>query len=280
MMPLPKAVDESGLLPAEPKPGYGELWRRYHASGPGDDSEEELVKQYLPLVKTLVARMAMTLPPQIEAEDLHSAGMIGLLNAIRKFDPQSGSPFEAYARLRIRGAVIDELRRLDWAPRSVHAKSRKIQEAMARLEQRLGRLPEDEEMAGALGLSLSEYDQWLEDVRPTTFLCLDAVHPDADGEECTQHEVIHDPSQEDAAGSASRADLARLIAQRILQLPDLHRKVIALYYFEDLRLREIAEASGLCESRICQVHTQAILAIKSYLEACDAGPMKVAAVSP
>lgn len=280
MMPWSKLADETGPLPTEVRPSCAELWHRYHATGPGDSSEEELVKKYLPLVKTIVARVAMTLPPHIETEDLYSAGLIGLLTAVRKFDPKTGSPFEAYARLRVRGAVIDELRRLDWAPRSVHAKSRKIQQAMERMEQRHGRLPEDEEVAGALGLSLDEYHQWLEEVRPATFVCLDAVHQNIDEEESSQHDLIDDPTQENAVDVASRSEMARLIAERILQLPELHRKVIALYYYEDLRLREIAEASGLCESRICQVHTQAILAIKTYLEAHESGSVKLSAVSP
>jgi RNA polymerase sigma factor for flagellar operon FliA len=274
MMPLPRASDETELLPRERKPGSVELWRRYHATGPGDASEEELVKKYLPLVKTVVGRLAMNLPPQIEAEELQSAGMIGLLNAVRNFNPQSGCPFEAYARLRIRGAVLDTLRRMDWAPRSVQVRARQVQKAMAQLEQREGRVPNDDEMAAALQISVDDYHQWLEEIRPATLVCLDAVHREEDEEEGTHHEIVSDPTQEDAAGAASRAELARLIAERIQQLPELHRKVIALYYFEDLRMREIAEAAGLSESRICQVHTQAILAIKSYLETREALPRK------
>ena len=274
MMSLLKASDDTTQLPREPRPSCVELWRRYHASGPGDASEEELVKKYLPLVRSVVGRLALTLPPHIDGDDLNSAGMVGLLNAVRNFDPKTGSPFEAYARLRIRGAVIDELRRMDWAPRSVHVKARRIQKAMEQLEQRLHRLPEDDEMAEALEISVPEYQRWLEEIRPATFLCLDAAHQEGDDDEGTHHEVLSDPLQEDAAETAARAERARLIAERILQLPELHRKVIALYYYEDLRLREIAEAAGLCESRICQVHTQAILAIRSFLEACENLPVK------
>jgi RNA polymerase sigma factor for flagellar operon FliA len=251
-------------------PGQTELWLRYHATGPGDASEEALVRNYLPLVKSIVGRLAMNLPPQIESEELHSAGLIGLLNAVRDFDPSFGAPFEAYARLRIRGAILDELRRMDWAPRSVHAKARQVQAAMDQLEQRHGRLPTDPEMAEALQLPLGEYHRWLDEIRPVTFICLDSVTVDENNETFSPHDLISDPTQDDAASAASRADLARLIAERIQQLPELHRKVIALYYYEDLRLREIAEACGLCESRICQVHTQAILAIKNYLQTCEA----------
>jgi RNA polymerase sigma factor for flagellar operon FliA len=266
--------DDAVPAPRERWPGAVELWHRYHATGPGDASEEELVKQYLPLVKSVVARLAITLPPLIDLEELQSAGMIGLLNAVRNFDPHTGSPFEAYARLRIRGAVIDELRRMDWVPRSVHVKARKIRQAMEVLEQRQGRFATDDEVAAELGVPVEEYRQWLDDVRPATFVCLDAAHQEQDEEEGTHHEVVSDPTQEDAMEVAARAERARLIAERLQQLPDLHRKVIALYYYEGLRLREIAAAAGLCESRICQVHAQAILAIKSYLEACEALPAK------
>jgi RNA polymerase sigma factor for flagellar operon FliA len=260
-------------MPAtEHRPSAADLWHRYHARGPGDASEEELVKQYLPLVKSVVGRIAINLPPHLDAADLHSVGMIGLLNAVRNYDPQANSCFEAYARLRIRGAVIDELRRMDWAPRSVHAKARKVQRAMDLLEQRLGRFATDAEMAGALEITVEEYHAWLDEIRPAAFVFLDAAHRNEDEEEATHHEVIHDPAQDDPFDHAARADLAERIAERIQRLPDLHRKVIALYYFEGLRLREIAEASGLCESRICQVHTQAILAIRTSLEDCEALP--------
>lgn len=255
-----------------------ELWERYRAAGPGDASEEQLLLRYVPLVKQVVGRLAINLPPHIEVEDLYSAGMIGLLNALRAYDPQTNTCFEAYARLRIRGAVIDELRRMDWAPRSVHVKARKVQQAMETLEQRHGRLATDAEMAEALGLSVDEYRRWLDDIRPAAFVCLDGVHCDEDGEEATHHEVIYDPAQEEPSEAAVRAERARLIAERIQQLPELHRKVLALYYFEGLRLREIAAAAGLCESRICQIHTQAILAIRSYLAAREAAPAQAVAV--
>lgn len=255
-----------------------ELWERYRAAGPGDASEEQLLLRYVPLVKHVVGRLAINLPPHIALEDLYSAGMIGLLQALRAYNPQTNTCFEAYARLRIRGAVIDELRRMDWAPRSVHLKARKVQQAMETLEQRYGRLATEDEMAQALGLPVDEYRRWLDDIRPAAFVCLDGVHCDEDGEEATHHDVIYDPAEEEPSEAAVRAERARLIAERIQQLPELHRKVLALYYFEGLRLREIAAVAGLCESRICQIHTQAILAIRSYLAAREAAPPQAVAV--
>jgi len=248
------------------------LAQRYHCAAPGSPAEEELVRQHLSLVKTLVGRIAMTLPAHVEAEDLYSAGMVGLLNAVRNFDPQGGSTFESYARVRIRGAIFDELRRLDWVPRSVHEKARKVQAAIQQIEQRKGALPEPHEVAKVLKLTLGEYEDLLEEIKPATFICLDAAHMSEDGNDGGRYESIADTSQSDPSDNAARQELSRLIQQRLEQLPEMQRQVLALYYFEDLRLREIAEVFGVTESRICQIHAQAILAIKAFVRRCEAVP--------
>jgi len=252
------------------KPTPQRLWQRYQAAGHGSGLEEELVHRYLPLVKTVVGRLAISLPPHVEMDDLYSAGLVGLLQAVRQYDPNIGTAFEPYARLRIRGAVLDDLRRMDWVPRSVHAKARKIQSTMAELEQRLGRLPTNDEVAAALQLPLKEYEAWLEAVRPCTFICLDAVSAGEEDDDLSEHEVLADDAQGAASETVSRLELARLVAERIEQLPEIHRKVLALYYYEDYRLREIAEVCGLCESRICQIHTQSILSIRAHVEQYEA----------
>jgi RNA polymerase sigma factor for flagellar operon FliA len=244
--------------------------RRYQPTSPGSDAEAELVEQYLPLVKTVVGRIAMGLPSHVDAEELHSVGMVGLLNAVRQFDPKGGSSFESYARVRIRGAIYDELRRLDWVPRSVHDKARKVRVVMERLQQTLGRVPEDGEMATALSLTGSEYEELMEEIRPATFVCLDAAPNGDDSGEGSNYESVADSSQPDPQEQAARHELARIIAERLEQLPEMQRKVLALYYFEDMRLREIAEVFGVTESRICQIHSQAILAIKAYLHRREA----------
>src|SRR5258707_5224528 len=151
------------------------LWPSRGRIRPGSPKEEELVQQYIPLVKSVVGRLAMTLPPHVDGEDLYSAGLGGLLSAIRQYDPTAGTAFETYARLRIRGSVFDELRRMDWVPRSVHTKARKVQAVMQTIEQRRGRAATDQEMAKALKISVAEYHQWQEEVKPATFLCLDAA---------------------------------------------------------------------------------------------------------
>lgn len=267
-------------LPAAPAPeprvAQADLWQRYRAAGASESSEEELVRTYLPLVKTVVGRLAMTLPPQVSVEDLHSVGLIGLLHAVRHFNPSLGTAFEPYARLRIRGAVLDELRRMDWATRYVHAKARQVQGVMGHLEQSLGRLPTDAEMAAALGLSPEDYARWLDEIRPATFISLDvASAPDADeegaGADRLDHEAGRELEDEDTPSErASRHDLAGLVRARIAELPDLQRQILAMHYFEDLRLKEIAQALGFSEAHICQTHAKAILAIRAHLDRLEA----------
>ena len=243
------------------------LWQRYRESS-DTQSENDLVVQYIPLVKTIVGRLAMTLPTHVDFEELQSVGVIGLLHAMRNFDPQNGASFETYARFRIRGAVIDELRKMDWASRTVREKARKIQTAMLELEQRDAQnVPTDEQVAAELKISVEDYLRWLDEVRPTTFVCIDTAPTDVDGAEPrSPAEMISDPTQETPMDTAARREMAGLIADRIKKLPELQRKVLSLYYYEGLRLREIAEAFGVTESRICQVHAQAILSIRSYLQ--------------
>ncbi len=263
------ALIESAPPAPETPVDLAQLWRCYAKSGHGSGAEGELVERHLPLVRTVVGRIAMSLPPHVDIEDLNSAGLVGLLNAIRRFNPCSGASFETYARLRIRGAVLDELRRLDWVPRSVHEKARRVQEVMMTLEQKNGRIPTEPEMAAALRMTLGDYQQLLTEIRPATFVCLDSVRG-SDGEEGPRNgEVLADESAESPRDRTAVRELSDLIAARIQELPEVQRKVLSLYYFEDLRLREIAEVFGVTESRICQIHAQAILSLKSFLRRHD-----------
>jgi len=244
-------------------------WPSARQLRPGSKVETELVEKHIPLVRTVVGRLAMTLPPHVDGEDLYSAGLMGLLNAVRQYNPEAGTSFETYARLRIRGAVFDELRRMDWVPRSVHTKARRVQAVMQEIEQARGRAATEQEMAHALQISVTEYQQWLEEIRPTTFVCLDASFTTDSDDTPSQYESFADVRQENPMDGAFRQEVSGLIAARIKKLPDMQQKVLALYYYEDLRLREIAEVFGLTESRICQIHAQAIHSIKSYLQRVD-----------
>ena len=251
-------------------PNAQELWRHYQKEA-NSQTENALVERYLPLVRYAVGRLAMTLPEHVDRDDLHSAGLVGLLQSLRNYDPASGTSFESYARLRIRGAMLDELRKMDWVPRTVHEKARRLQDTMGQLEQRLGRVPTDSEMAAALKISTAAYAELLDEVRPAQFICLDAVCNSEGDDAGNLYEVVPNQNQDGPREQASRAELKRMIFERLKQLPEIQRKVLALYYGEDLHLREIAEVFGLTESRICQIHAQAILSIRAYLQRVESG---------
>jgi RNA polymerase sigma factor FliA len=264
----PKAA-AAGRKPAVRRTAASVEWPKPRQLRPGSAAEGALIEQYLPLVRHVVGRLAQTLPPHVDGEDLYSAGLGGLLNAVRQYNPRAGTAFETYARLRIRGSVFDELRRMDWVPRSIHTKARKVQATMQHLEQIKGRPPTEAEMAAALGLSTAAYQRLLEQIRPATFVCLDSALSQEHDDSLTPHESMADLRQENPLEGTFRREIADLIATRIDALPEAQRRVLALYYYEDMRLREIAEIFNLTESRICQIHAQAVLALKAFLQSYD-----------
>ena len=250
-----------------------ELWQRYHQQKPDakSDTENALVQKYLPLVSAVVNRLAMTLPEHVDHDDLYSVGLIGLLQALRNYNPACGTSFETYARVRIRGAMLDELRRMDWVPRTIHEKARRIKQVLGELEQKLGKTPTEAQMAKAMNLPLQEYQDLLDEVRPAAFVCLDAVNTSEDGDSGPLYEVIADQAHDGPLEKVSNNELKQVIFERLKELPEMQRKVLALYYLEDMHLREIAEVFKLTESRICQIHAQAILSIRSYLQRFESG---------
>jgi RNA polymerase sigma factor for flagellar operon FliA len=263
--PTPAGKKAKPLAKRKASSSTSNIWRLYARSGHGSPLENKLMEDHLPLVKNVVGRLAMTLPSHIHPEDLYSSGLVGLLNALRRFNPKSGTSFETYARVRIRGAVLDELRKIDWVPRSIHDKARLVEKCMAEIEQQKGRIPSEAEMAKSLKLSITEYRQLLEEVRPATFVCLDAARGlEEDGS--SRYESMADEKMISPDERVERREMAQLIATRIRQLPEMQRKVLALYYYEDLRLREIAAVFGVTESRICQIHAQALLSVKAGLK--------------
>ncbi len=240
------------------------VWQRYSTDDYGTDLENDLVHKHLPLVKSVVGRIAINLPPHVPREDLLSVGMMGLLQAIRNYDPANVASLESYARHRIRGAVLDELRRVDWVPRSVHDKSKLVQKAILELEQVLGRVPESEEVAKHMGLKIADYEVLIEKIKPTTFISLDSAS-NQDGEN-DEPFAIQDDSAKDPVDEAAKREMIRIVGTKIDALPDTMRKVLSFYYFENMRLREIAEIFGVTESRICQIHSQAILSLRALVQ--------------
>jgi RNA polymerase sigma factor for flagellar operon FliA len=212
-----------------------------------------------------VDRIKLNLPAHVDVDDLYSVGVTGLIAAVRKYDPTQDSTFAAYATMRIRGAVLDELRRLDWCPRRARAKARKIKEVINEIEQATGSPAEEEEIQQRLGLSNKEFNRWMEEARPVTFVAIDGP-ADEDHEGTSLHEVIADENNVLTRDRMEHDELLQLVAQRIQQLPDIPKKILAMYYFENMRLAEIAAVFGLTESRICQIHSQTVLSLRASLQ--------------
>ena len=243
-----------------------ELWRRYKADG-DTRARERLVLAYSPLVKYVAGRTAAGLPPHVEEADLISYGLVGLISAIERFDLGREIKFETYAIMRIKGAIIDELRAMDWVPRSVRARAREIERANAKLENRLQRAPSDQEMADELGVALSELHDSLLAISHSSMAALDEMWnvSDSSGDQVSLMDTLEDPGAPDPAKVLDMGDLKDRIADSIARLPEREKLVIALYYYENLTLREIGEVLGVTESRISQLHTKAVLRLRSKM---------------
>jgi len=240
-------------------------WRAYQGVSTDAIDEKELIERYLPLVRNVVDRIKLNLPAHVDIDDLYSVGVTGLIAAVRRYDPNQGNTFAGYAATRIRGAVLDELRRMDWCPRRVRARTRKLKEAIGALEQRLGRAATEEETCAELGLSARDYAKWLDESRPVTFIAIDQISEGEESDGPSLHEALPDENDETGREKMEKQELLQILAQRMTELPDIPRKILAMYYFEKMRLAEIALVFGLTESRICQIHSQTILSLRSYL---------------
>jgi RNA polymerase sigma factor FliA len=243
-----------------------DLWRRYKASG-DLHARERLVVAYSPLVKYVSGRMASGLPAHVDEADLISYGLVGLINAIERFEPAREIKFETYAITRIKGAIIDELRTQDWVPRSVRARAREIERANAKLEHQLQRAPTDEEMATELKISVEDFQDFLLQISNSTVAALDELWTtsDSSGDAVSLLDTIHDPDAPDPAAVMDQTDLKDRVADAIARLPEREKLVVALYYYENLTLREIGEVLGVTESRVSQLHTKAVLRLRSRL---------------
>ncbi len=239
--------------------------KAYSRSVPPLEPDWSLVESYLPLVKSIVGKMRMYFPPQVDVEDIYSVGVSGLISATQRLDPAKAKSFGSFATLRVRGAILDELRRLDWMPRASRIKAKQYRKVVDQLEQTLRRPATEEEIRKELGISLKEYRILLDRLRPISMIPLDrSVNPDGN-DQATVHDIIADDTELNARESCENREVIQLLRERIEQLPEAPRKVLILYYFEGLRLAEIATVFNLTESRICQIHAQAVIGLRTYL---------------
>ena len=224
---------------------------------------EQLLARYTPLIKYVVERLAVGLPKNVDHEDLMSAGMLGLLDAYDKFDAKKGTKFETYAVWRIKGAVLDQLRALDWASRSIRRKAREVDASVRRLDQRLGRAASEEEIAKEAKMPLADYHRLMDQVRGAVLLSLDEVRTPEDGDSIGLADMIEDPSTPDVLARIEEEETRALLLETLNQLPEQERVVVALYYYEHMTLREIGLTLGISESRVSQVHSRAVVRLKS-----------------
>ena len=215
--------------------------------------------------------MSSGLPAHVEESDLISYGLIGLINAIERFDIEREIKFETYAITRVKGAIIDELRALDWVPRSVRARAREIERAHAKLEHRLHRTPSDEEMARELRMDVDDFQEALLKISNSAVVALDELWAvsDASGDKVSLLDTLEDPDAPDPQQLLDKSELKDRLAEAIAALPEREKLVIGLYYYENLTLREIGEVLSVTESRISQLHTKAVLRLKSRLQSDD-----------
>jgi RNA polymerase sigma factor FliA len=241
-------------------------WRAYQGVSPAAVDEKELIERYLPLVRNVVDRIKLNVPAHVDADDLYSVGVTGLIAAVRRYDPNQGSTFASYAAMRIRGAILDELRRMDWCPRRARARTRKLKNTINDVEQKLGRAATDAEVCAALGIGPKEYEKWVEEAKPVTFIAIDQNAENDEGDGASLHELLADEADTTGREHMEKSEMLQLLTQRISELPDIPKKILAMYYFENMRLAEIAEVFDLTESRICQIHAQTILGLRGWLQ--------------
>ena len=243
-----------------------ELWQDYKLSQ-SPLARDKLILQYSPLVKYVAGRVSTGLPANIEQADLVSYGIFGLIDAIEKFEPGRGNTFETYAISRIRGAIIDELRAIDWVPRSVRFKAREIEKAIAKLENELARVPTDPEIASQMGISLSDLRSLYQQISFVSIVALDELMTvgGEKGDSLPLIETLQDSGTADPVAAFESEEMKRILLDAINKLPDREKIVVTLYYYEGLTLSEIGQVLGVTESRICQMHTKAVLQLRSRM---------------
>jgi len=263
---LTPTEDEKAAAAAESNAALRTLWETFKATG---DSalRERLILHYSPLVKYVAGRVGVGLPPNIEQADLVSYGIFGLIDAIEKFDLERAIKFETYAINRIRGAIIDELRSIDWIPRSVRFKAREVEKAYQALEAKLQRTPTEAEVAHEMGVKLEELHAIFSQVSFVNVVALDELlHAGGErGDKMTLGDTLEDPKAPDPINLFEGEETKYILAKAINTLPEREKIVVTLYYYEGLTLAEIGQVLGVTESRICQMHTKAVLQLRGKL---------------
>lgn len=252
-------------IPAPESPDrIAAAWRCLKESG-DERAREGLILHYSPLVKFVAGRVGVGLPRNVEQSDLVSYGMFGLIDAIDKFEPSRGIKFETYAVNRIKGAILDELRALDWVPRSVRARAREIQRSLSELEHQLHRSVTDEELADHMGIAVTTLQDQLGEISTLGFVALDELVEPGERGSAAIGDMVADPRAVDPGGSFEQQESRYVLIDAINRLAERERLVVTLYYYEGLTLAEIGAVLGVTESRICQIHTKAVLSLRNRL---------------
>jgi RNA polymerase sigma factor FliA len=241
-----------------------ELWERFKSTGDAR-AREGLILHYSALVKFVAGRIRAGLPRNVDAADLISYGTFGLIDAIDKFDLDRGYKFETYAVNRIKGAILDELRALDWVPRSVRSRAREIQRSLAELEHAMQRTPTDEELASHMEMPLDDLQSALGEMSNLGFVALDELLNPGERDSSSMGDLLADPRALDPSGSFERDETRYMLADAVNRLGDRERLVITLYYYEGLTLAEIGQVLGVTESRVCQIHTKSVMSLRNRL---------------
>ena len=234
-----------------------ELWRQYKYEG-DLNAKEKLIFECLPTVKSLAQRFSAYSFPCLDTDDLINVGIIGLLDALEKYSPAMEAKLKTYAKYRIRGAILDEIRSLQWTPRSVQEKIQSLKRAYTHLEQKLSRLPTEEELADTLCMDLDEFHRMMVNIGPATLLTMNWKDSD-DEDSWFQESSIEDPKAINPLDHVVSEEIKSILANGINSLPECERLVITLYYYEEMTMREIGEVLSITESRVCQIHSRALL---------------------
>jgi RNA polymerase sigma factor FliA len=242
------------------------LWGEY-AANKAQDVRDRLIVHYAPLVKFVASRLAAGLPQNVEQADLVSYGIFGLIDAIDRFDPERGNKFETYAMQRIKGAILDELRSYDWVPRSVRAKARTIEKALSKLETKFGRTPNEQELAAELGIQITQLQTMLSQISGVGLIALDEMLTGSGdrNESVALIDTIPD-SGDGPVNLYETKEIKQLLAQGINGMNEREKLVLVLYYFEHFTLAEIGKVLGVTESRVCQIHTKAVMQLRLFLQ--------------